>query len=1079
MLKRVLSIIVAIAILCTTAIFAFAETTTELSVAVTDADLRPGDKTTATVQLNNYADNWSAMSIDVTYDADLFDLDGETLEDAVSYSGFIANAENGMVEIYEVPDTNKTLRIVWMAPSNIQIEGDLAIDLVTLNLVAKEGVQGSEAITAQLAEDGQLSIDPETEELTEIVAGTGTFSAAVASSDPVVIDGIPWDEQPVLRMELEKNRIQVENTGYAIIYIDKYIPWSQLSVDFSIPDGCLEITEVEPIGFTGEAVISGSNVTITAAGDVSGEGNLTDGSLKAMKVTFTGVSLHEAFDLTASFEEGGQANTTDGTLKGDVHYQMAGDTKSVSVVPKKTDLAVSIDAPENLQAGQEFDVYVNLLEHENEWAAFSLVGSYDPAMFAVVDIDTESYLSQLGTDANGSLYTAVEPERLTDDLEVIWFSTGNIKMDSTNPTVMKIRFKALQAATAESISFTFKDDGVIAEGENGALETQKPGDNFTNEEKEVSVDVKPAPMYFSTSEIPPVKAGETFSVIVSVHDYYEKLAALSIKGSYDKAQFDLVGVESLLTFGEYGTVSLPDVEKVNAGEEELEIVWISVENVALEPNFEAVKLTFKAKEQADAAQINFNFIEDGVLRMGSDNLPETLAGGTYYKEEAHPATVEITVPSVEMEVVSSKDSVVAGEEFTVEVYVTDYYSPLAGFAIEGALDKTKYKVTGIQAETIGGVEPIQDENNEEELEFVWYSFDNIEAGSERFKAVTLTLLALESTDDTQDAIAFDYMDGGMVRITSSGVTALERGVDYPQNATVVEVPVAAHPVELSIELEQDTVMQGDTFDVAVSLNYYEDNWSILSFKTLFDTNLFEVVEANIVNEGGFPGDMAYSLDNATNPLAFSFVNYDNVAADGMTVPLVTFTLRAKADATLGEATVGAEFMENGMLTFDGSSYATVAHDGVAYSLAQVTDTIEILEADSVVEFNVSWGALSYSYEFGTWNVESHEWIGAGWTCEENADKITVENIGSVGISAGFEFTKNGESPYDLTNLSGAFTYEDAPLAGEITVAAGGPAQTVLFALSGKTEQVWEDQQTVGEITVTITADGAIDEEVTQ
>ena len=88
MLKRALSIIVAIAILCTMAIFEFAAEAVSLSVEVSDADLRPGDKTTATVKLNNYADNWSAMSVDVKYDPSMFTLD------AVRYN-FLSTGANG------------------------------------------------------------------------------------------------------------------------------------------------------------------------------------------------------------------------------------------------------------------------------------------------------------------------------------------------------------------------------------------------------------------------------------------------------------------------------------------------------------------------------------------------------------------------------------------------------------------------------------------------------------------------------------------------------------------------------------------------------------------------------------------------------------------------------------------------------------------------------------------------------------------------------------------------------------------------------------------------------------------------
>lgn len=1086
MLKRVLSIIVATAILCTMAIFAFAADAASLSVTVDDADLRPGEKVTATVQLNNYGDNWSAMSIDVTYNADLFALDG-SLEDAVSYKGFLAGSANGFAEIFEV--SPGLLRFVWMDTVNFDKADAEAIELVTLKLVVKDVEYTDSVISAGFAADGQLTTDSNGN-TTPVSAGADTFSTEDATKN-VFVGGVAEEHQPRIRLEIDKNRIQLNREVDAYIYIDKYMPWNAIAVALDYPADYLTVESVENIGFgSAEAQLVGNEIIINNGSDfdAAGSENLADGSLKVIKVTFKGKAVSEnSFNISASFVEGGQSNDDVGTLKGGAYYMTEASSVTAWAVPDKTDLQVEIDAPENLQAGQEFDVYVKLNEHENEWAAFTLVGTYDPELFEVVDIDTENY--DYG-------YTAVEPE-LTDDLEVVWISTENIKINSTNPTVMKVTFKALQACSAESITFAFKSDGVIAEDENGNLEGLTPGDHFTDEEKEVEVDVAPNPMKLAYAltdtegnPITEIKAGKQFKVTVTVKDYYEKLAALSIKGSFSTDELELIAVDPLIEFGDGQFVS-PDIAEINAGREDLDFVWISAENVALPDTFAAVTLTFMAKDTENAT-VNFSFIDEGVIRMDGEGMPETLAAGTYFETEPVPATVDVTAPKVLLKTVIEKDSenaLMAGDEFTVKVYVVDYFSPLAAISIEGVLNEEIYEVMSYSAEILGGIEPIVDD---EELEFVWISSENIVTDQQEFLALTLRVKAKRSTPD--EIISFGFINGGMVRVDGSGtVGGLTAGEGYANpndpadNAlAIATVPVIKKPVEIVVETPNaGTVEAGDTFTVALSLSeFYEGDWSTFTIWADIDPNL-EFVSAESVSLGETVV-FAYTTENENNKdVVLSWVGLDNIAS----VPdnFVTLTFRAKEDAEINPVTlepVDFYFAKAAMYTCADAEtldYQLLAEDGSAYKIGAHRFTIDVIAADTLVSFEVTWGALAYSYDFGNWNVETHQWDGAGWTCdkENGADKITVENTGGVGIKAEFAFTKNTESSYDLTNLTGAFIYNDAPLVGEVEITTESPVQIVLFALSGKTEQIWEDRQTVGEITVTITADGAIDEEVTQ
>jgi hypothetical protein len=1032
------------------AIFAFAAEAVSLSVEVSDADLRPGDKTTATVKLNNYADNWSAMSVDVKYDAGVFELDG-ALEHggAIDFKGF--GGQNALAEIFEV--TPGTIRVVWMDGENITFNEENP--LITLRLIAKGEVSGNVAITAAFLADGQISMGSDgTPE--QVKAGSDTFTTTAVSSDPIVVGGVAWSEQPAIRLEVEKTRPQSGRPFKATVYIDKYMPWDTLTVDFAFPEENLEIQSVQALGFGSNATFSGKTVTIANGSDYAGEGTVT-----AFEVTFMPKAVSQAFDLTATFGSGCHSSKF-GNLQGDVHFKAQGSSKSVTVVPAKTLLEVVYAKPEeaaNLKAGDTFDVYVKLKEHENEWTAFTLVGNYDASKFKLEEIDTDSYVTALGVGENEEPYTVVT-EQVSGQIEAVWISTANIKTTTSDPTLMKLTFRALKAGAA-NISFSFKEDGVIAD-QDGTLTEQEKGDNFTEEDVGVDVNVAPKPMQIVSrveGNLTSVEAGHTVDIILSVQDCYEALAALSIKGDYDKDVFELDAVTPLLTtFGENGQVISPDI----AAGDDLEIVWIGTENVELPTSFDAVKITLKAKQAASTTAISFSFIDGGILNIGADGMPVALKEDSYYKSEPEVVKMTVLAPSVDLDVRTEAKNVAAGEEFLVDVYVTDYFAPLAGFAIKGNVNSEYFEVLEILPETVGGIVPIQDENNKTELEFVWFDSENIQVNAEEFKVLTLKVRAKKSAAAAQ-AITFDYMDGGMVRIDGGAPVGLVRGDDFAQQPAEVQITIEKVPAELGVTFDKEQVRQGEEVTVTVDLKYYESDWVALSFKMLFDTDKFEYVEGSTLS-GGMNAEVVSSVDNATNPLAFSLLNTDllPIEANFDNATLVSFKLKAKEDAALGETTVRAQFMEGGILDANCNG---VAHDGTAYKLEAASQTIEILEG-TLIEVTVTWGELSYVYNYGVWNPESHLWVGGEWTiAEDGEDVITVANTGSVDLQAGFTYQTAVEG------LRGAFALEDGNAFIDPIAVDASESKKVYFSLRGKTEDEWEDTISVGTITVTIdTAD---------
>lgn len=79
-------------------------------------------------------------------------------------------------------------------------------------------------------------------------------------------------------------------------------------------------------------------------------------------------------------------------------------------------------------------------------------------------------------------------------------------------------------------------------------------------------------------------------------------------------------------------------------------------------------------------------------------------------------------------------------------------------------------------------------------------------------------------------------------------------------------------------------------------------------------------------------------------------------------------------------------------------------------------------AAEVISVDVSWGSMSFTYNDtveGTWNDETHNFDGAvavHWTCETNANKITVTNHSNTVVEAQLTFAKVAN-----TNIVGSFT----------------------------------------------------------
>ena len=127
---------------------------------------------------------------------------------------------------------------------------------------------------------------------------------------------------------------------------------------------------------------------------------------------------------------------------------------------------------------------------------------------------------------------------------------------------------------------------------------------------------------------------------------------------------------------------------------------------------------------------------------------------------------------------------------------------------------------------------------------------------------------------------------------------------------------------------------------------------------------------------------------------------------------------------------------------------------------------------TVYSVDVTWGSMEFIYlndsSPGIWNPATHQYEGAGmasWTCDANANKITVTNHSNISISAGLTYAKET----GFTGINGTFSKSTINLATAVGVLpANAPTDSSLFTLEGALGSGTAAKTVIGSVTVTIT-----------
>ena len=114
----------------------------------------------------------------------------------------------------------------------------------------------------------------------------------------------------------------------------------------------------------------------------------------------------------------------------------------------------------------------------------------------------------------------------------------------------------------------------------------------------------------------------------------------------------------------------------------------------------------------------------------------------------------------------------------------------------------------------------------------------------------------------------------------------------------------------------------------------------------------------------------------------------------------------------------------------------------------------------VISVDITWGELSFTYSDGTWNPDTHEYDGEGWTVdEEGGNSIKVENTGNTDVNVTYDYkaVENG--------ITGSFTDGENPVSAPVALPVNG-SSAVYLILAGKPEKELENA-IIGSVTVTI------------
>ena len=258
---------------------------------------------------------------------------------------------------------------------------------------------------------------------------------------------------------------------------------------------------------------------------------------------------------------------------------------------------------------------------------------------------------------------------------------------------------------------------------------------------------------------------------------------------------------------------------------------------------------------------------------------------------------------------------------------------------------------------------------------------------------------------------------------------------------------AAEAVGISTQISPTIAQVGEQVEVIVSLTgYTAETVAIRGLQvdvTGIDTDVLSVVEYTSLIEDPSAISNTASYNTNYQRVRLAYVQFSGtLPAPCADVLKVTF--RMNPDLT-----------QDGSITLP----VTVKMQTVSGQVTLKSDCViqYTTQAVSVINVDISWGAMEFTYSGGVWNAQTHSYEGAGWS-DNGSGFVTVSNSGTQSATASFSYAT------DRMDISGRFTDETEVLVSAVDLESGRQ-KTVYLTLHGRPDESLDGA--VGTVTVMI------------
>ena len=859
-----------------------------------------GEEITITVGVNEYADNWSAMTIVGTYNAEVLELKGDIEPEAFGTEEATIKTESGK------------MGITWINENVV----DTADSFTALTMTFTVKAVGDANLSFSFLEDGIYGVDTEN----PLTAG---FSKQAIKKELHIAPAIEPVELEIEAPETAKVGKTIEVKVNVKNYADN---WAAMTIKGTYDSTKLELLEKTPVEFKDS--VSGTEPVFSVAEGVLGVTWLNIEPV-AMGEEFTALTLKfrvlEMGDAGLSF-----SFVPDGILNGEgelvpaEHFQAtaAEAVVDVNTPATKTSLLVSTDKTA-AKVGETVEVTVKVKDYANNWSAMTIMGEYDPAKLELLSHTEEEFSD------GGSIQIPPVFDDANGVIQVNWTNLTAVEM-SEEFTALTLTFK-VNAEGESGLKFFFKPDGIL--DANGAPATD------TYEEAEVPAEVTLLPQdkktYLNVDMVgDSAEVGQEITVLVDVKDYADNWTAMMINGSYDP---NLLAVKTIkpIAFGTAEDQAAGFEPVIKYGDGEIKVCWISSDAAVMGNDFQALEITFTVLRKGEA-EVGFAFDPNGILDI-YDDVPT----GTFVTEEVTDKAELIHVSTAYLDVNFDQTKVQLGDTVTVRVSVNDYISNWIGMMIRGSYDPTLLKVESIvpknftnQAELDAGFEPvIKNENGV--ITVTWINTELVEKTETSFEVLEITFTALQ--EGTAN-VGFGFVPDQILGENEAPVPETW----YDATVKTDEVVMESNETLLAVEGSKDRIKVGEQVSYKVSLKDYKDNWMAMALAVQYNANELKFISATTDAQGFayFEAD-GESVDGVVN---IAWVNGTPVAL-GKNADVLTITFEAVSDCN---AEVSFGFKGDGIIAEDFATGTAIYAPAGTFQVAPEKETVEIFAAPSLV-----------------------------------------------------------------------------------------------------------------------------------